>query len=87
MPRVDSAFCGRSREMADGRDLPAADADIGGVPRRSGAVDDVAVVNDQAVRLHGGGKEEEGEQDHRPYTWGANNEPIGREYFAQETVG
>ena len=44
---IDGALAGRGRQIADGGDLSVADADVAGIPRGAGAVDDVAVDDDQ----------------------------------------
>src|SRR5882724_498449 len=44
--RIDGASAGRGAEIADGVDLAAKNADIAGIPGRAGAVDDVAVDDD-----------------------------------------
>ena len=50
---------GGAVQVADGGDLAGADGDIAGVPRRAGAVDDVAVADHHVVRVGGGGEEED----------------------------
>ena len=47
---VDGALGGRTGEVADGGDAAIADADVAGVPGRAGAVDDVAVRDDDVKR-------------------------------------
>ena len=49
---VDGACAGRGGEVANGGDFSVADAEVTGVPRRAGAVDDVAVGDDE---VEGGG--------------------------------
>ena len=44
---VDGALAGRGGQVADGGDFAIADADIAGVPGGAGAVDDVAVGDDE----------------------------------------
>ncbi len=48
---VDGAFGGRLGEVADGGDAAIADADVARVPGRAGAVDDVAVGDDDVKGL------------------------------------
>jgi hypothetical protein len=43
---VNGALAGCGGEVADGGDFSVADADVAGVPGRAGAVDDVAVRDD-----------------------------------------
>ena len=68
MPRASiRRFAAACAEIADRRDPPVADADVARVPGRAGAVDDVAVVEDEVERGVGGeggdGQEEEGHED------------------------
>ncbi len=51
---VDDAASLRSGECADLRDAAIDDADIAGIPRRAGAVNDMAIANDDIERLGGG---------------------------------
>ena len=51
--RLAAAF-----QVADGGDVAVADGDIGGVPGRAGAIDDVSVADDEVVRIRGGGEKE-----------------------------
>src|SRR5580700_11160570 len=44
---VDGALSGRGSQVADGGDSSVADADVAGIPGRTGAVDDVAVGDDE----------------------------------------
>ena len=48
--RVDGALGLRRAEKADGGDAAVANADIARVPGRAGAVNDVAVADDEVVR-------------------------------------
>ena len=48
---VDGASARGIAKIANGGDLAAADADVAGVPRRAGAVDDVAVGDDDVEGL------------------------------------
>ena len=64
--RVDLAARLRARELPDGGDAVAADADVAGKPGIAGAVDDVSAANDQieggrlAVQPHqGSGRDRE----------------------------
>ena len=52
--RVDGALGLRRAQKADGGDASVANADVAGVPGRAGAVDDVAVADDEIV----GGEED-----------------------------
>ena len=48
LPRgIDGALAGRGCEIADGGDVAVADADVAGIPGRAGAIDDVAVGDDE----------------------------------------
>ena len=47
---VDGALARGSSEIADGGDFAVADADVAGVPGRAGAVDDMAVGDDEVER-------------------------------------
>jgi hypothetical protein len=55
--RIDGALGGRARQIADGGDPALPDADVSGVPRRTGSVDDPAVLDHHIVRA--GGEQEE----------------------------
>ncbi len=55
--RIDGAPGGRARQIADGGDPALPDADVSGVPRRTGSVDDPAVLDHHIVRA--GGQQEE----------------------------
>ena len=66
---IDGASAGQSAKIADSGNLAGANSDIAGIPGRAGAVDDVAVGDDdiegrrrRLASLEGGGAEE---QDHR----------------------
>ena len=50
--RVNHAAALRIGKLADLRDTPVDYADVSGIPRRAGAVDDVAVANDE-IELRG----------------------------------
>ncbi len=47
---IDGARGFDAAENADGRDAAVADADVAGIPGRTGAVDDVTVDNDKVER-------------------------------------
>ena len=49
-------------QKADGRDASVAYADVAGVPGRAGAINDVAVANDEVI---GGGRCVEGREERR----------------------
>ena len=48
---VDGALARSCGEIADGGDFAVADADVSGIPGRTGAVDDVAVGDDEVEGL------------------------------------
>ena len=52
--RVNGALGLRRAQKADGGDASVANADVAGVPGRAGAVNDVAVADDEVVRGGGG---------------------------------
>jgi hypothetical protein len=52
---IDSLFGSRGIQMADGGDMAVANRNVGGVPRGACAVDDVAVADEDVVRLAEGG--------------------------------
>jgi len=47
LPSGNGARALRVAQISDGGDFAAANADVAGVPRRAGAVDDVAVGDDK----------------------------------------
>jgi hypothetical protein len=51
--RVDSAASGDVGQVPDGCDPAMLDCDVGGVPRRAGSVDNVAVANENIDLLLG----------------------------------
>src|SRR5262249_53044229 len=62
--RVNGALGRRGAEKPDGGNTPVANADVAGIPGRAGAVDDVAVADDDVVgdlSGAGGEKAEDGE--------------------------
>jgi hypothetical protein len=67
---VDGAFAGRGSQVTDGGNFSVADADFAGIPGRTGAVDDVAVGDDEVEggwRLRGQGVGCGEEQNHHDY--------------------
>ncbi len=62
MPRASSVRRAGAVHLADGGDAAVADADIAGIPGRTGAVDDVAIADHQIVGCDGCEEEEYREQ-------------------------
>ena len=69
--RVNRPLGLRRAEKADGGDVPVADADIARVPGRAGAVNDVAVADDDVARgrcglgVEGGEGEEKQDRENK----------------------
>ena len=63
--RVDGSLGGGARQIADRRNAAVTNADVAGVPGRTGAVDDAAVADDGVVGT-GSGQEQSQQEEHGP---------------------
>ena len=57
--RIDALFRLRVDELSDRGHTPGLDRKVARIPRRAGAVDDVAVADDEVIRLGPGAQGEE----------------------------
>ena len=89
--RVDALRRGREGEVADRRDAAVTDAEVGGVPWRTGAVDDVSVPDEDVEVLGGesGGDGEKGQKSAeqvRLYDFSAVTPGFRQHAFTQDFV-